>query len=265
MERIASASAQENGPVRFRLHRRKRPMRIAIIEDCDTEAIALEKAVVAHLARRGRPCETERFADGNQLFTADALAFDLVFLDIFLGDESGIDIAERLRSERYPGLVVFTTMSADHAVDGFRVRAFHYLVKPFSDEDLAAVLDEALTRLATDETVLLARDGSVPVNVPLSHIRYVETDGHYLLLQTEERLLRWRQPFSRLEDMLASYPQFFTCYRGIMVNFDHVNDLADDGCFVMDDGRRLPVRLSSHAEARKLYFDRLFARGHTAS
>ena len=122
-------------------------MRIAIIEDCDTEALALEKAVVSHLARRGRPCETVRFADGSQLFTADALAFDLVFLDIFLGDESGIDIAERLREEHYPGLVVFTTMSADHAVDGFRVRAFHYLVKPFSDEDLGAVLDEALARL----------------------------------------------------------------------------------------------------------------------
>lgn len=263
MERFASASTSEqrNGPKCSRLHRRKRPMRIAIIEDCDAEAVALEKAVVSHLARRGRPCETERFTDGNQLFTSDTLAFDLVFLDIFLGDESGIDIAARLRDERYPGLVVFTTMSADYAVDGFRVRAFHYLVKPFSDEDLAAVLDEALTRLATDETVLLARDGSVPVNVPLSHIRYVETDGHYLLLQTEERLLRWRQSFARLADMLASYPQFFTCYRGIMVNFDHVTDLADDGCFVMDDGRRLPIRLSSHAEARKLYFDRLFARG----
>lgn len=251
--------AHDRGLAVSRLHWRKRPMRIAIVDDCSADAEALEHAIVAHLTRRGRTCETARFSESGGLFAKDTLAFDLIFLDIYLGDENGIRIAERLHEERYPGLVVFTTVSADHAVDGFRVRAFHYLMKPYTDEDLAVVLDEALARLATDETVLLARDGAVPVNVPLSRIRYVETDGHYLMVNTEAGLLRWRQSFARLVDMLASYPQFFTCHRGIMVNLDHVSELTDDGCFIMEGGKRLPVRRSSHAEARRRYFDRLFA------
>ncbi|BAK45155.1 hypothetical protein EGYY_20650 [Eggerthella sp. YY7918] len=248
----------ECGPVCSHLYRRTKPMRIAIVDDCAADAEALEEAIVAHLTRRGRPCETEVFSDGSPLFKSDALAYDLVFLDIFLGDENGIDIAERLREEHYPALVVFTTVSADHAVEGFRVRAFHYLMKPYSDDDLAAVLDEALARLATDETMLLAHDGTVPVRVPLSRIRYVQTDGHYLMVDTEVGLLRWRQVFAHLVDMLSSYPQFFTCHRGVMVNLDHVSTLTDDDCFIMDDGKRLSVRRSSRTEARRRYFDRLF-------
>ena len=61
--------------------------------------------------------------------------------------------------------------------------------------------------------------------------------------------------------MVGPYPQFFVCNRGIMVNFAHADDLTDDGCFLMDDGTKLPVRQSSRTEARNRYFDYLFSNG----
>lgn len=181
-----------------------------------------------------------------------------MFLDVFLDGANGIDIAERLRRENYPGLIIFTTVSSEHAVDGFRVRAFHYLTKPFTPDDIAAALDEAIERLAGDETMLRIHDGSAVINVPLSQVRSITADGHYLNLSTANGPLRWRQSFGRLADMVAPYPQLFACNRGIMVNLAHVDDLTDDGCFLMDDGSKLPVRRSSRAEARSRYFDYLF-------
>ena len=124
--------------------------------------------------------------------------------------------------------------------------------------DIAAALDEAIERLAGDETMLRIHDGSAVINVPLSQVRSITADGHYLNLSTANGPLRWRQSFGRLADMVAPYPQLFACNRGIMVNLAHVDDLTDDGCFLMDDGSKLPVRRSSRAEARSRYFDYLF-------
>lgn len=250
-------------PVLASLHHRKRPMRIALVDDCAHDAEALERALTEHLEKRGRTCEVRTFTCGDDLFAAnegEPLAFDLVFLDVYLKDENGIQIAERLRRENYPGLIVFTTVSSDHAVDGFRVRAFHYLMKPFTADDIADVLDEAITRLADDETVLRVHDGSAVVNVPLSQVRSVTTDGHYLVLSTVNGPLRWRQPFGRFAEIVAPYRQFFACNRGIIVNLEHAVDCTDDGCFLMNDGSKLPVRRASRAEARSRYFDCLFSR-----
>lgn len=243
------------------LYRRKRPMRIAIVDDCTHDAETLEQTLRTHLEKRGRTCDISRFSSGENLFEApDALAYDLVFLDVYLDGANGIEVAERLRRENYPGLIIFTTISSEHAVDGFRVRAFHYLTKPFSPDDIAAALDEAIARLAGDETVLRVHDGATAVNVPLSQVRSITADGHYLNLSTVNGPLRWRQSFSRLADLVAPYPQLFVCNRGIMVNLAHADDLTDDGCFLMDDGTKLPVRQASRTEARSRYFDYLFSR-----
>lgn len=259
MTRRITDTRRSGEPLPAGMYRRKRSMRIAIVDDYAPDAKTLEDAIRSHLDKRGRTYEICCFRGGGDLFeAADALAFDLVFLDVFLDGANGIDIAERLRRENYPGLIIFTTVSSDYAVDGFRVRAFHYLTKPFTPDDIAAALDEAIERLAGDETMLRIHDGSAVINVPLSQVRSITTDGHYLNLNTVNGPLRWRQSFGRLADMVAPYPQLFACNRGIMVNLAHVNNLTDDGCFLMDDGSKLPVRRSSRAEARSRYFDHLF-------
>ena len=145
MTRRITDMRRSGEPLPAGMYRRKRPMRIAIVDDCAPDAKTLEDAIRSHLDKRGRTCELCRFHGGDDLFEAtDALAFDLVFLDVFLDGANGIDIAERLRRENYPGLIIFTTVSSEHAVDGFRVRAFHYLTKPFTPDDIAAALDEAM-------------------------------------------------------------------------------------------------------------------------
>lgn len=60
---------------------------------------------------------------------------------------SGMDAAKELRKTDADCLLVFTTTSTDHALEGFQVRAFHYLVKPFSEAELSGLLDEMLAKL----------------------------------------------------------------------------------------------------------------------
>ena len=81
-----------------------------------------------------------------QEFIAEAKQnnFEVVFLDIYMEDENGVEVAKELRSFDRNCILVFTTTSTDHALDGFKVRALQYLVKPYADEELNAVFKEII-------------------------------------------------------------------------------------------------------------------------
>uniref|UniRef100_UPI0040577BAB LytR/AlgR family response regulator transcription factor n=1 Tax=Agathobacter sp. TaxID=2021311 RepID=UPI0040577BAB len=70
-----------------------------------------------------------------------------MFLDIYMAGISGMETATKLRTFDANCLLIFTTTSTDHALEGLRVRAMHYLVKLYAEDDLSALIDEILLRL----------------------------------------------------------------------------------------------------------------------
>ena len=73
--------------------------------------------------------------------------FTAAFLDIYMDGMAGMEAAKKLRKTNTDCLLVFTTTSTDHALEGFQVRALHYLVKPFTEADIDALTDELLARI----------------------------------------------------------------------------------------------------------------------
>ncbi|WP_066645285.1 LytR/AlgR family response regulator transcription factor [Christensenella timonensis] len=234
-------------------------MDIAITDNCVADRAALKNKIKEAAAAGSFFVGITEFESGEALLSAvHAKAFDLVFLDIYMDGIDGIETAERLRKLCPRCLIVFVTVSSDHAVEGFRVRALHYLVKPFTAGDIVCILKEAAARLGNDIEILV-RDGGVPVHLPLSQIHYALCERHYILIHTPSGVIRWRQPFSKFCEILAPYAQFFVCNRGTLLNLGHVEKLLEDNdCFLMDDGTKLPIRQSSHAQARSRYLDHLF-------
>lgn len=75
----------------------------------------------------------------------------MVFLDIYLDGIDGMEAARMLRQFDENCILVFVTTSPDYALDGFKVRAMHYLVKPFSSVELERLLTEILERLPNND------------------------------------------------------------------------------------------------------------------
>ena len=80
---------------------------------------------------------------------------DVLFLDIEMGDMSGVELAKRLRQMGAGLQIVFLTGYMEYIAEGYDVEALHYLIKPVAQEKLGAVLDRAVERLKTRENVLL--------------------------------------------------------------------------------------------------------------
>lgn len=68
-----------------------------------------------------------------------------------------MEAARALRKTDTDCLLVFTTTSTDHALEGFQVRALHYLVKPFAEGEIDALTDELLARVPQPEKFMELR------------------------------------------------------------------------------------------------------------
>ena len=117
-------------------------MRIAIVDDISEERTLLRNRLESQFSRRNVHVDIFEYENGETFLTAaKECPFTVVFLDIYMNGSNGIDTAKELRRSDTDCLLIFTTTSTDHALEGFQVRALHYLVKPYSENDISALAD----------------------------------------------------------------------------------------------------------------------------
>lgn len=174
---------------------------------------------------------------------------DLLFLDIRMPRLSGMELAGLLPK----GLkVVFTTAYADHAVDGFRVGALDYLLKPVSYDEFLKAANRAkeFFSLARREEPVVHKSGRSDflmvkseyrlIRLPLAEISYAEGLKDYvkIFLTSEPNPVLSLMSMKSLEDALPQ-PQFMRVHRSFIVNTDKVR-LIERNSIIMDD-KCIPV------------------------
>lgn len=235
-------------------------MRIAIVDDIASERENLETRLDVQLARLSIDAGIFPFASGADfLSAARGERFDLIFLDIYMDHENGVETAEELRRFDRDCLIVFTTTSTDHALDGFRVRALHYLVKPYTDEDLASLFDEIVKRLPEADKYIEVDTAYGAVRLRLHEILYAEHYQHRIYIYgTDGRKAVTRRLFRDFAADLTD-GHFFRCSRGVIVNLEHAEDF-DGKEFILKNGERIPVSRDLSKAARQAFGDFLFGR-----
>ena len=99
-------------------------MRIAIVDDILEERTLLRNRLESQFSRRTVHIDILEYENGETFLTsAKECPFTVVFLDIYMNGSNGIDTAKELRRSDTDCLLIFTTTSTDHALEGFQVRA----------------------------------------------------------------------------------------------------------------------------------------------
>ena len=176
----------------------------------------------------------------------DALALleketlDLLFLDIQMPDLNGLELSRLVGTQVK---VIFTTAFEQYAVEGFKVDALDYLLKPISyPEFLRAAhkalrwkeMAEAASSLEVREIAdaLFVRSGNKFVKVQLSHILYIEGMQDYVKIYLDDN----SQPVVTLNTMKdfeesLSFP-FLRIHRSYIINFDKVTMVERNRVFL---------------------------------
>jgi len=196
----------------------------------------------------------------------DSEPVDAIFCDINMPDLNGMDFVKQLA---VPPLVVFTTAYAEYAVEGFRVNAVDYLLKPFGLQDFMRAANRLKERLETqltataiptpspneEDTIFVKTDYRM-VKVKISDIRYVEGMSEYLKLHlgSEQKPLITLLSMKLLEERLPS--NFMRIHRSYIVNLNAIHEVNKNRV-IIDSETSLPIG-DSYRESFNCYLDSQF-------
>ncbi len=173
---------------------------------------------------------------------------DAVFVDINMPDLNGMDF---VRSLAAPPLVVFTTAYSEYAVEGYKVNAVDYLLKPFGLDDFKRAANKVkaqydLMNTATVSTVdeddaLFLKTEYKVVRIDVKSIRYVEGMSEYLriYLDGQAKPLIVLLSMKKLEERLPS-STFMRVHRSYIINLKKIQEVNKNRV-VMDADTYIPI------------------------
>ena len=232
-------------------------MRIGICEDNPKDRMQLREFLAECRTNDSVLC----FSDAAGLLQAikGGTIFDLLFLDVYLPDMKGTELAAAVREAHPapPPSIAFITSSEDHAIQAFALGAIHYITKPFTRE----AVEEAFQRATRPHE--LRRGISIPAGnatqfVYLDEIATCESAGHMVAVRLMDGgVLSFRQTLGELR--LSLDARFIGVTRGMVVNADFIERMGAKSC-VLKDGREVLLSRASAKDIRKAYQDYLFSR-----
>jgi two-component system LytT family response regulator len=178
---------------------------------------------------------------------------DLIFVDINMPDMTGVEFVQSLD---VPAMVIFTTAYAEYAIEGFKLSAIDYLLKPFGLKDISRASEKALslyellqlqknaqleseesstTEMEDDKSVLSVHADRKTHLVKLANILYLESAGEYVRLHLADgtKLVT----LFRLKNMESSLQssQFMRVHRSYIVNLSHITGYTKGRIFLSNE------------------------------
>ena len=243
----------------------------------DDEPLALQQ-IVAYIGKvpfLELAAQCQSALEARQFLEQDTV--DAIFCDINMPDLNGMDF---IKSLTVPPLVVFTTAYSEYAVEGFRVNAVDYLLKPFGLQEFQRAANRLKERLTPsplsphpsdispqtsaltpqtsalkDDTIFLKTEYRI-VKVSISDIRYVEAMSEYLkvYLQGEAKPIVTLLSMKKMEERLPD--NFMRIHRSYIVNLSKIQEVNKNRV-IMDADTYLPIG-DMYKETFQQYLDTKF-------
>ena len=228
-------------------------MRIAICEDNEIHRDILEHLLNRYFSERPIHFELVPYQYGmNFLYDMEEGAyFDMAFLDIYMEDTMGNQIAHKLRAMGYQGKIIFLTASSDFAIESYDVDASGYLLKPLDYGKLEMVMDR-ITRDIPPSSYQI-RQRSTVTNLGYHEILYIESNNSKCILHTESGgAYTVYKTLNTIEKELGDH-RFLRCHQSFLVNMDHIKQIGKQ--FLLSNGDDVPIRQRGVKAVRQAYMD----------
>lgn len=199
---------------------------------------------------------TSRLQQGN---------IDLIFLDINMPYLSGIDFLDSLEN---PPLCIFITAYSEYALEGFKLQAVDYLLKPIIFQrfyqastkayQLFVQRNKPLQESSPNDNMLFVRQGDAFVKISWTDILYAESMQNYTKLHFKERTITIHQTMLALEEALPGN-HFFRIHKSYLVNVNHIDIITGGRVYIQE--QELPISRTKREELlQNVVFKKLLSR-----
>ena len=219
--------------------------RIVLCDDSPADLMVLR----GHLEqlKEKRPVDIISYTDGLDLLKdyKQKGFCDILVLDMRMKTMGGIEVAKHIRrlDDEVPILIV--TATVDYAVEGYKVGAFRYIVKPVEGSDFLSAVEELLDRQQKKQASIFSfpsMSGTTKLmtdHIYLRTIRVVAKEGTFTFTGT----------ISSLEEQLRT-DGFIRIHKSFLVNVSHIYNIFKDSV-TMDNKEVLPMSKHKRKEVNQ--------------
>ncbi|MFG6366295.1 LytR/AlgR family response regulator transcription factor [Schaedlerella sp.] len=201
---------------------------------CDDEAPtrrALRTPLERKLQLLGISYRILEYDSGEALFSHPEREYlDIFFVDFEIKPIYGMETAKNLRKRNSHTLLIFVTAYPDFVFQGYEVHAFHYILKPYEEHKIQAVLEQALEELGRDrEPYFTLERKSGILKIPLKKVLAFSSDRRKVVIFLNDG----RRPdfYGKLDEVESGLPDYFVrCHNRHLVNLNFVSALEKDRC-----------------------------------
>ena len=233
-------------------------IRLAFIEDDAGFSAHLRENLEVYAGMLDEPLKVSGFENAEQFLQTERGAFDILLLDIQLPGMDGMSLARRIREKDTDVEIIFVTNSPQYAIEGYKVGALDYILKPVNPEAMKKTLNAAVDRCRSHrqdpQIVVRVKGGSRKIAV--SRIRYIEVRDHAMTIYTNDEEIEAYGTIREMEEVLREEP-FFHCNKGYLIHLAYVDGMVGQdiylGSTVIPVGRN---RKKAFLEAMNAYLNR---------
>lgn len=227
---------------------------IAIVDDEKAFIEACEKAVSRIFEELGFKCKIYTYTNPT-LFLKEFSEnnYDLIFLDIEMKELNGIETAQLVRSKDLDVKIVYVTSYTDYWRRAYKVHAFDFISKPFSDDDIRNVLKDFLKfyNSENEKTVeLKTADGAAVLKVKDILYFYIkDKEKRKVIVNTNHGEYVSTESLREIYEKLDS-EEFYKAHKSCIVNLRYVQSMTKNngGNITMTDGTSIPLAVKKQNE-----------------
>lgn len=220
-----------------------------LIGICDDEAIIRDDII--RLIDRFRisnihEIETVCFSSGEELLEFNK-SIDILFLDIQMNGMNGLETAEKIREYDDNMTIIFLTGYKGFMQEGYRVRAFRYLLKPVMEPEFASTLSEAIKDITKNCKIIIGLEGET-YYIKLRNIIYIECEGRYSVVRTKKT--SFESPITMVEwEGILNTGDFFRVHKSYIVNMEYIEGIGRE--ILLDNGEKVELAFRQVGKLKK--------------
>ena len=182
----------------------------------------------------------EEFESAEELLKSDLSKIDIFLMDIMMGEMNGMEAAKKIREMNINSEIIFITGNVEFVIDGYKVNAYRYILKPVEIEELRESIISCFTELGKKKGrfIALSKKGEME-KLKIDDIDYIEVIKRNIIVHKNGEEVEYTgTSIEKLEEKLEDF-KFFRCHKSYLVNLEKV-DLIKTGEVVVN-GKNVPV------------------------
>ena len=236
-------------------------IKIAFCDDDSAVLSDLHRLLALYRAEKNMEIDDDSFHSPLDLIAEieQGTRFDILFLDVLMPGENGIDAAAEIRNYDKNAKIIFLTSSSEFAVQSYTVNAFYYQLKPICTENFFRLMDSVLSQCKKEQASSLILHSKTGITrIKPAQLEYCEVIHRTLFIHlTSGKVLECIGSLDELAKQLIPYGSFLRPHRSYLVNLEYIQNLSYRA-ITMSCLAEIPIPRGKYNEIKNAFLEYAF-------